>query len=89
MNKTELIAKITDETKVSKTVVSFVMETALKEIINEIAVGNKVSISGFGTLEKYERKANNGFNPHTLQPMKVPASMSVRFKPSEYLKGIL
>lgn len=89
MNKTELVEKVAEETKVSKTEVNYVIETALKTIVSEIAEGNKVSISGFGTLEKYERKAKNGFNPHTLQPMKVPASMSVRFKPSEYLKGIL
>lgn len=47
-----------------------------------------VHLVGFGTFTIAQRTARKGFNPHTRQPMKIPAMKLVRFKAGSNLRGL-
>ena len=51
--------------------------------------GDKVQIPGFGIFQISERKERQGRNPQTNEPMTIPASKSVRFKPGKALKDLV
>lgn len=60
MNKTDLIAKISEVTEVSKKDVKAVID-ALPEVIKEAVVaGDKVSLTGFITFDKKHVPAKSG-----------------------------
>ena len=64
---------------------------ALEAIIEGIKGGlekkpNKVQLVGFGTFEVKKRKARTGRNPQTGEPMKIPATKTVTFRPGKTLK---
>jgi DNA-binding protein HU-beta len=48
-----------------------------------------MQIQGFGTFQKKLRKERMGRNPQTKEPMLIPASKTVTFKPGQDLKGKL
>lgn len=59
----------------------------LFEIIqSELANGEKVVITGFGTFEVRERAASKGRNPRTGATVDIPATNIVKFKPGKALK---
>lgn len=52
----------------------------------ELAKGNKISVSGFGTFDISERAEREGRNPQTGETIKIAASKSVKFKAGKELK---
>lgn len=68
-------------------------EDSVRAVLESIAEGVKndgpVQLIGFGTFEVRERKARNGINPKTKEPIKIKASKTVAFKPSQALKDSL
>ncbi len=53
---------------------------------DELAKGEKVSVSGFGVFKISERSAREGRNPQTGEKIKIAASKSVSFKAGTELK---
>lgn len=45
-----------------------------------------VSISNFGTFAVYRRKEYKGYNPATKEPITIPATDRVKFRPYAALK---
>ncbi len=86
MNKTELIAKVAQETGVTKTQAQNVFESIVKSIGDVLKEGDKVSFVGFGTFEVSERAARKGRNPQTGAEIDIPARKVVRFKPGKQLR---
>ncbi len=86
MNKTELIAAISDSTSLSKKDASAALDAALDAIMAEVAAGGKVSILGFGTFEKRHREARTGRNPKTGEAAEIPASDVPAFKAGKGFK---
>ena len=86
MNKTELIAAISDSTSLSKKDASAALDAALDAIMAEVAAGGKVSILGFGTFEKRHREARTGRNPKTGEAAEIPASDVPTFKAGKGFK---
>ena len=52
------------------------------------AVRTEVQLVGFGTFAQAVRPARRGFNPHTRQPMKIPAIKTIRFKAGADLREL-
>ena len=86
MQKTDFIARVAEESGVSKKTARQVIETALDVIANSLAQDEKVVLSGFGTFEMRQRRARRGVNPQTRQTMTIPASTSPGFSASNNLK---
>jgi DNA-binding protein HU-beta len=86
MNKTDLIDEIASRADLSKSQAQNALEATLDAIQEQVAQGNKVSITGFGNFERRERAARTGRNPQTGEEMQVPASKAPAFKPGKSFK---
>lgn len=86
MNKNELIAHVADKTGSSKTDATAALDAILDGIADQLAAGNQVVLSGFGTFETRERAARTGRNPQTGESIDIAASTSAAFKPAAALK---
>ena len=86
MNKTELIAVAAEKSGMTKKDAERVLNAALDAITVSLIKGEKVQLSGFGTFEAKARKARIGRNPHTKEPIDIPATRVPTFNPSKGLK---
>ena len=86
MQKTDFIARVAEETGVSKKTSRQVIESALDLIARSLAQDEKVVLSGFGTFEMRDRRERRGVNPQTRQAMTIPASKTPGFSASNNLK---
>lgn len=86
MNKTELISIVSENAGLSRKDTERMMSAAIDAITSALVKGEKVQLSGFGTFEAKDRKARIGRNPHTKQPIEIPATRIPAFSPSKALK---
>ena len=86
MNKTDLIAIASESTGMTKKDTERVLNAAIDAITASLVKGEKVQLSGFGTFETKEREARVGRNPHTKEPIEIPATRVPSFKASKALK---
>ena len=89
MNKTELVAAITEQTKLSKKDAEAALKAFTDVVADELKKGGKVQLVGFGTFEVSERGEREGRNPQTGETMTIKASKSPKFKAGKALKDIL
>lgn len=86
MNKTELIAKVSEETAFSKKDVARVLSAITGIVENKLKEGDKVSIAGFGAFWCSNRPSRSGINPATKERIQLPAVSIPRFKAGKQLK---
>jgi DNA-binding protein HU-beta len=86
MNKSQLIEAVAGELKESKAAAARAVEAVVKSISEGIRRDSSVTISGFGTFLKKERRARIVRNPATGAPMEIKPSRTVNFKASPVLK---
>ncbi len=86
MNKTELIQQTATQTGLSRRDTELAINTALTLMTQALAEGDKIQLVGFGAFEPKERAARTARNPRTLEPISLPASRSVSFRPGKALK---
>ena len=86
MKKTEIIASLAESIGLSKAEVEKVYNATFELFKEELAKGNKISVSGFGTFDISERAEREGRNPQTGETIKIAASKSVKFKAGKELK---
>ena len=89
MNKTELIAVVSQAAGLTKKDTERVINAALDTITASLVEGEKVQLSGFGTFETKEREARIGRNPRTKEAVEIAATRVPSFKPSKALKDII
>ena len=86
MNKPEFIASVSEKTGLSRKDAERAVNAALDTISTALINGEKVQFSVFGIFETKDRKARVGRDPHTKEPMDIPATRVPSFKPSKVLK---
>ncbi len=86
MNKTELVAKISDASGLTKKDAEAALNATLGAIQESLVGGDKVVLTGFGTFEVRERKPRVGHNPRTGEPIRIDAQKSPAFKAGKVLK---
>ncbi|WBX36716.1 HU family DNA-binding protein [Mycoplasma capricolum subsp. capricolum] len=89
MTKKELINKIALETEVSKKEVNLIVKKVFELISKNLLDKKEVLISDFGKFTILQKVSRKGVNPITRQKMVIPASKTVKFKPSKQLKELL
>lgn len=90
MNKSEFIAAVADKAQVkSKKEVADVIDAFLGTVTEALKKGDEVRLVGFGTFLSKKSEAREGRNPRTGEPIKIPASVSAKFKPGKGLKDEL
>ncbi len=89
MNKKELVDIIADKKNLTKKDTEILVDTIFETMVEHALKGEKVVISGFGTFKINERKERKGISPKTKEPMIIPASKTLSFKPSNKLKDAM
>jgi DNA-binding protein HU-beta len=82
MNKAELVNevhKLMGE-GTSRAAAERAADSVLQAVKRGAEARRRGHLVGFGTFSVAQRSARKGFNPHTRQPMKIPAMKLVRFK---------
>lgn len=86
MNKSELIAKVSENAELSKKDATQAVDAVFQSISGALQSGDKVQLVGFGNFEVRERSARKGRNPQTGEEINIPASKVPAFKPGKALK---
>ena len=85
MNKAELIAKIAEDTGVTKTQANAALDSFVEAVTKTLKGGGKVTMVGFGTFSVSKRKARKGRNPQTGAEINIKARRVARFKAGKEL----
>jgi DNA-binding protein HU-beta len=65
------------------------VDAVIDTIVRQVAKGERVAISGFGTFEKAARAARTGRNPRTGETVKIKKTSVPRFKAGTAFKGFV
>ena len=83
------VIKSSGEINPDKKFVENIVNSTFKVIARELQKQGKITCSSFGTFKVSKRKARDGRNPRTGEPIKIEERKSVKFKPSKNLTKIL
>jgi len=89
VNKNDLVAAVATSTGISKSEGATVVDSMLNSIASALKDGGEVRLPGFGTFSVAHRKASEGRNPRTGEPIQIPASKLPKFKAGKTLKEAL
>jgi len=87
MTKAELIEKMATGAGITKVAAGAALDYFIEGVTDALKEKDgKITLVGFGTFERVNRKARIGRNPQTGEEIKIEASTSVKFKPGKKLK---
>jgi DNA-binding protein HU-beta len=86
MNKGELVDAIAAKADVTKKEADAIVSAALETIVGAVSQGDKVTLVGFGSFEKRNRKAREGRNPKTGETMTIAATSVPAFSAGKQFK---
>ena len=89
MNKTQLIDALAQRYEGNRKAAAHALESVLDTITREVAKGEKVAITGFGSFEKRVREARWVRNPQTGQRIKAKKTAVPKFSPGADLKNVV
>ncbi|MDR2199620.1 MAG: HU family DNA-binding protein [Deltaproteobacteria bacterium] len=89
MTKAELVAKIAEEAQINNAQASRALQSLIAIVTEEVKKNGNIAIAGLGSFVVSKRQARSGINPRTKEPIKIPASNTVRFKVSKAIKDVL
>lgn len=87
MKKTELITAIAEKSGLTKKDAEAALTATLDTIVETVAAGDKIQITGFGTFEQRQRNARMGCDPRTGKKIEIPASKVPAFKAGKEFKN--
>ena len=85
MNKEELINEVSSRTGEEAGVVRSVLGETNNVVQSTLKRGEEVFFFGLGKLFVIRRAKRTGRNPHTGEPVPVPARFTAKFRPSASL----
>jgi DNA-binding protein HU-beta len=86
MNKLELISAVAERTGLAKAKAAEAVEAVFAVIEETLKKEEEVRLVGFGTFTVSTRKASQGRNPRTGEPISLPAARTVRFRVGKTLR---
>jgi DNA-binding protein HU-beta len=89
VNKNDLVSAVATSTGISKSDGANAVDAMLDSIAGALKDGEEVRLPGFGTFSVRQRKASEGRNPRTGEPIQIPASNQPKFKAGKTLKQAL
>ena len=87
MTKAEIVAKVAEEIKISKTAAGKALALITDSIAGAIRKGEKVALVGFGTFSVVQRNARKGRNLQTGKEIKIAAKKAPKFTAGSALKA--
>ena len=89
MNRKELVDAIQKHTAVARADVDRVLGSLIQHTQVAVKKGERVSLVGFGTFERQDRKARTARNPRSGEPVKVKATKVPRFRAGQGFKDVV
>src|SRR5918994_1693204 len=89
VNKSQLIDALAARFEGNRKAAAHALESVLDTITREVAKGEKVAITGFGSFEKRVRNARTVRNPQTGQSMRSKKKAVPKFTPGADLKNVI
>jgi DNA-binding protein HU-beta len=89
MNKGELVDKVAEKSGVTKKQADMVLSAAIEAIMETVSNGDKVTLVGFGSFERRDRKEREGRNPKTGETMVIPATKVPAFSAGKQFKEMV
>ena len=86
VNRVSITEAIYEEIGLSRKDSGDVLDMVIEEIKNELAAGNDVKISSFGTFSLRHKNARVGRNPKTGKEATITPRTVISFKPSQILR---
>ena len=86
MTQTEIISALADKTGLTKAQAKDFLNEMAELAKSEVKNNDEFTITGFGKLVKAHRKAREGRNPATGQPIHIPAKTTVKFRVGKAMK---
>ena len=86
MNKAELVAEVSERTKISPLQVEQVLNFAIDIISEKMVSGEKVYLVGLGTFDVHKRLGHSATNPRTGEKIEIKAYEAPVFRAAEPLK---
>ena len=78
LNRTELIAAIAEKANLSKSDADKALAALQEVLVESLANGEAVKITGLLAVERTERAARKGRNPRTGEEIEIPAGFGVK-----------
>ena len=82
MRKAELIARVAEQSGQTQVATGKFLDIFTQTVKEVVKNEDQVSLAGFGTFLKIERKERNGINPSTKERLVIAAKSAPKFKPS-------
>jgi DNA-binding protein HU-beta len=89
VNKSQLIDTLAARYEGNRKAAAHALESVLDTITREVAKGEKVAITGFGSFEKRVRDARWVRNPRTGERIKAKKTAVPKFNPGADLKAVV
>ena len=89
MNRKELVDAIQKHMLVARADVDKVLGSLIQHTQVAVKKGDRVSLVGFGTFERQDRKARTARNPRSGAPVKVKATKVPRFRAGQGFKDVV
>jgi DNA-binding protein HU-beta len=86
MTKSQFVAKLSDQSGMSKKQVDGFLNGMVETIITAVKKGDSVKIPNLGAWRKRKTSARMGRNPQTGEAIKIPARTKVRFSVAKSFK---
>ncbi|MDE6946704.1 MAG: HU family DNA-binding protein [Anaeroplasmataceae bacterium] len=86
MNKPELMNKVSEKANITKKQAEDITNKVFDVIMETLASGDKVVLSGFGTFEIHQRAKKVGRNPQTGEEIIIEGSKAPVFKAAKVFK---
>ena len=86
LNRTELIAKIAEKANLTKTEADKALAALQDVLVESLANGEAVKITGLMAVERTERAVRKGRNPRTGEEIQIPAGFGVKLTAGSALK---
>lgn len=87
MTKADLVDAMAAAADCPKKTAQAALEAMLATITTNLAKGNAVQLTGFGTFDSSKRKKRTARNPRTNEPITIPATTVPRFRAGAGLKS--
>ncbi|BBD78317.1 HU family DNA-binding protein [Hydrogenophilus thermoluteolus] len=86
MNKSEFVEALADKMGSSKAEAARALDAVLATVTEQLAKGEKITFTGFGSFEVVTRGERTGRNPQTGATITIPATKLPKFTAGAALK---
>lgn len=84
MTKAALIAQVAEQTGQTQVATGKFLDAFTQVVKESVQNDEQISLAGFGTFLKIERKERMGINPSTKEPLLIAAKSAAKFRPSPH-----